>query len=687
MKQIRRLGQIGALASALFLLNCAEPPASSVWTPEDFPNVLDLRGLPDSARDLTAFAFSDLGAWHMFGLPDPAEPSKPGSFPGPLLLTDGGVWLSPSFIGAEVRIGGEVVASAWDPEVASPANFLPGLLRQELVFGPLKVRVELAFSSPYSSIIRAEFRNPGALPVEVALGWEVGPFFLDAEIREDEGGVTVELAESGTRVMVNPLGEVGEVLVREEALAGFRIREAPLTLAPGGYVTRYAIVSVLSPDQIRLVPSEGDGGELDPDGFFRDARDRWTGYLGAVLGEKRESGQLPSTQERVAVKAVETLVSNWRAHREHLFHDGLFPSYAYRGFHGIWSWDSWKHARALALFAPELAKDQMRVMLDFQNAAGMIPDVIYADSSENNWRDTKPPLAAWAVHGIFEATADTSFVEEVLPALLRYHAWWYRDRDHDGNGLCEYGSTDGTRIAAAWESGMDNAVRFDDAVMVQNGPSAWSLSQESVDLNAYLFAEKEYLAELSEVVGMVAEAGALREEAESLKKLIRETFFHEASGFFYDVDLDTKEPIVVEGPEGWIPLWAGAATPGQAADVSRVMMDPGKFSGTVPLPTLTMAHPEFDPSNGYWRGPVWLDQAYFGIEGLRRYGFEDEAREMTRRIVESAEGLAGDGPIFENYHPVTGEGLNAAHFSWSAAHLLMLFGEGFMDWNGSLERK
>jgi putative isomerase len=228
---------------------------------------------------------------------------------------------------------------------------------------------------------------------------------------------------------------------------------------------------------------------------------------------------------------------------------------------------------------------------------------------------------------------------------------------------------------------MDNAVRFDDAVMVQNGPGAWSLDQESVDLNAYLYAEKGYLSVLAEVLGREEEARTLKEEQEALGALIRDTFYFQDPGYFYDVDLDTKEPIRVEGPEGWIPLWAGIATPAQAEGVARVMMDPRKFFGAVPLPTLTMDHPAFDPSNGYWRGPVWLDQAYFGMEGLRSYGFEDEAREIARRLLVSAEGLSGSGPLFENYHPVTGEGLNAAHFSWSAAHLLMLFKEGFMAWD------
>ena len=72
--------------------------------------------------------------------------------------------------------------------------------------------------------------------------------------------------------------------------------------------------------------------------------------------------------------------------------------------------------------------------------------------------------------------------------------------------MCEYGSTDGSRIAAAWESGMDNAVRFDNAVMVKNNDYAWSLNQESVDLNSYLYADKLYLHKIATVLNLTEEA-------------------------------------------------------------------------------------------------------------------------------------------------------------------------------------
>lgn len=214
---------------------------------------------------------------------------------------------------------------------------------------------------------------------------------------------------------------------------------------------------------------------------------------------------MPEAYNRIAVKAVVTLIANWRSARGDLFHDGVVPSHAVGYFVGFWGWDSWKHAVALARFAPDLAKDQVRAMFDYQTPEGMIIDCIYSDASENNARDSKPPLAVWAVDEIYKATGDTAFVKEMYPKLLHYYKWWFTHRDHNNNGICEFGACDGTLEAAAWESGMDNAIRFDDAVMVKNSDGAWSMDQESVDLNAFLALEHRLLGELAPIAGEVFE--------------------------------------------------------------------------------------------------------------------------------------------------------------------------------------
>jgi putative isomerase len=358
-----------------------------------------------------------------------------------------------------------------------------------------------------------------------------------------------------------------------------------------------------------------------------------------------------------------------------LKHAGIFPSYHYKWFLGFWAWDSWKHAVAVANYNPELAKNQIRAMYDFQLDNGFIVDCIYRDTTieKHNYRNTKPPLSAWSVWKVYEQDGDIDFIKEMYPKIVKQHNWWYKFRDYDKDSICEYGSTDGTLVAAKWESGMDNAVRFDKSEMVKNARKVFSLNQESVDLNAYLYAEKQYLGKMAKIINKNEDVEIFRIQAETLKIKIQNQFFDEITGWFYDTSIDGENFIDVMGCEGWIPLWANAATTEQAEAVKCNMMNPDYFNTKVPFQTLSAAHPSFQPNRGYWRGPNWLDQAYFGVVGLHNYKYHEDAYKATYKLIHNAEGVLTKGiSIRENYQPITGEGLESQSFSWSAAHYLLL---------------
>ena len=103
-----------------------------------------------------------------------------------------------------------------------------------------------------------------------------------------------------------------------------------------------------------------------------------------------------------------------------------------------------------------------------------------------------------------------------------------------------------------------------------------------------------------------------------------------------------------------------------------MLEDPRKFATYIPFPTIAADNPKYD-ANGYWRGPIWLDQTYYAIEAFRNYGEPRKADGYTRRVFDRLQGLSGDAPIYENYDTFTGRPLQASHFSWSAAHLLLLY--------------
>ena len=201
----------------------------------------------------------------------------------------------------------------------------------------------------------------------------------------------------------------------------------------------------------------------------------------------------------------------------------------------------------------------------------------------------------------------------------------------------------------------------------------YSLNQESVDLNSYLAAEKGYLAAIATRLGDHAAAERLTARARTLTTTIQREMYDPATGFFYDADLASGRRLVDRGRgvEGAIPLWAGVATRPQAAAVHAKLTDPDEFATHLPFPTVSKSSPYFAPEK-YWRGPVWLDQAYFSLKGLRRYGYSGDATALADRLRGSAAGLLGDGPIMENYNPLTGAALNSTNFSWSAALLLAL---------------
>ncbi|MCH2451231.1 MAG: hypothetical protein MK198_13945 [Gracilimonas sp.] len=642
---------------ALGFAGCNSPSSGHDAKPElsNFPNVLNVHGTPQEPEDDNISIITDLGSWFGFAISD-----NEAAFVGPYFLSESyedlNIWQSADFNKWELQENGEPLSPA-----AVRTEAYPGRLVQHISYAEMEVENTLFYANENSVVIRAELENFGKQERSLQPSWSTSLFEENFEAEAHQNGIKVEIKNSTENYEV--LASEPVTFQKEEK--GYRIKlKNALNIEPGQNETIYLVYST----------AENKAGEVleNAEQKFQENTTRWNQYVQSVLNDGEE-WMLDESRRRLAVKSLLTLVNNWRSPRGDLNYEGLFPSYAYQGFHGVWSWDSWKHAVAIAGFDVELAKNQLRVMFDYQNKAGMIPDVIYADSTQNNWRDTKPPLSAWAVWSIFEQSEDLSFLEEMYPKLKKYHAWWYIHRDHDQNGLCEYGSTDGTRIAAAWESGMDNAVRFDDAVMIKNNDSAWSLNQESVDLNAYLYAEKNYLAQMAETLGYPDEATRFQKEAEELKALINNKMYDAETGYYYDKVLESDSLIVVQGPEGWIPLWAGIASPEQAEAVKEIMMDSLKFNSFVPLPTLQISHAKFNPKRGYWRGPVWLDQFYFGVKGLTNYGFSAEASLLTQKLITNAEGLLDSGaPIRENYHPISGEGLNARHFSWSSAHLLML---------------
>ncbi|MEV6103891.1 trehalase family glycosidase [Streptomyces sp. NPDC051940] len=705
-----------AATALVAALTTPVPLAQAAPGPQDvsYADVLDLHGVPGAAlpgdREDTSpvNVFADRGAWHAYALPGVHDRAQWGGFSGPLYIAqEYPWWLSKSFSRLSLTEDGRALdlGAGGTPEFTS----LPGLLRQSYdLGGGLTLRIELRFATDRTALVRASVRNEGGRARTLGADWR-GTLLRPTEqpmrdapsLGATAGGVAVDFAEvretwdyltDGTERFEVRHGEPVRTTVKGDAyrttLAG------DFTVAPGAsrsldWTETYTFTAgerTREDGRVRRI--------LDRPGDWAQAGDkRWRGYVAGV------TEGVPAERRRLAVKSLQTLVTNWRSAAGALKHDGITPSISYKWFTGgLWSWDTWKQAVGTARFDPSLAQNQIRAMFDHQirpdsatrpQDAGMIPDcVFYNDPARGggNWneRNTKPPLAAWSVWEVYRESGDPDFLRELYPKLVAYQEWWYRNRDHDGNGLAEYGATVDpantdpaeARQAAAWESGMDNAPRFDASRVLENRDASgrlvgYSLDQESVDLNAYLAGDQAYLAKIAGELGRSADAERWAAKSAATARAVRERMYDPATGWFYDTALGTGAPLTERGRgiEGAIPLWTGTASAGQAATVRNTLTDPAEFATKVPFPTVSASSPFFD-STAYWRGPVWLDQAYFAQAGLRRYGYEADARQLTAQLIDNADGLAGDAPVMENYDPLTGDRLNSTNFSWSAALLL-----------------
>ena len=650
---------------------------------EFYPNVLDA----------TKNGFSDNGVWSKYYLPGANDTAKFGGFGGPKYVDGGGL---KDYNVAKWQI---TKGDAAEPLTLSnyTGTYYPGRLVQVYNMVDLKMTMTLICADDRTALIKTEIENRSDEALHLALTGTV------PEAKAVEG--TPGLVQIDTNYDVH-MQHGGDLTISTDKKT-YTLNCTEVVPA-NGTLTVYQ-TQTYSPDGVEKEREAEAKILTHAEQYFQWNAVRWNGYLQTI---EQDAPAEAGPYKRAAVKAIITLTGNWRSASGQM-NTGATQPFG-DGTAGFWALDSWKHAVATSKFNPTLAKEEIETIFQFQQTDSNSPDygTIYDNLGRDglwNKRDSKPPLAAWAVYNYYEQTKNLDFLREIYGKLVLYHNWWYTNRDIDHNGIAEYGAmkVEGNETngepdvhkvleAVSWESGMDNAARFDSNRKGKNSPYddtevfklkkgntvvGYTLNQESVDLNAYLYAEKCWLSEITRLIGKPEEASKYLEDAEKIRDYINTNMYDPITGYYYDLKISedgTQKTLLTargKGPEGWIPLWAGVATPAQAKTVvEQNMLNEGVFYTKMPFPTLAKdSGGEYAP-NSYWRGPVWLDQAMFAVEALERYGYTNEAGAATRKLFENAQGLMnGTESIRENYNPETGAGLNNTNFSWASASFYNLF--------------
>ncbi|WP_373732371.1 MGH1-like glycoside hydrolase domain-containing protein, partial [Bacteroides heparinolyticus] len=422
------------LLFAAGLASCTSEAQSTQQRRYAFNNILDIAYTPDTLHRCHGW-FTDAGSWMGFTLPEKEQWIN--GFCGPFSLDMfRRQWMAQSAV---------TVGFAKEPQglfVPDSTCYYPGELYMSARSAKGSITQRLNFADASTALLRIETDKAEKL-------------LLTGSRWADDVSVTVEQSSVIAR---HPSGESVTITFTPDVMLTETEHNYTALVSASKRTVNVAISFFASEKEMTVGLQNLPALLNNPENALQANAERWEGYLSKALRT-----DMKPEYDRIAVKAVTTLISNWRTHRGGLLHEGIVPSHAVDYFVGFWAWDSWRFSAGTAKFDPELAKNNIRAMFDYQQPDGMIIDCIYTDPAENNARDSKPPLVCWAVDEIFTQTGDTAFVAEMYPQLLSYYNWWYQKRDHNRNGMCEYGSTDGTLEAAAWESGMDNAIRFDNA--------------------------------------------------------------------------------------------------------------------------------------------------------------------------------------------------------------------------------
>src|SRR5467141_326328 len=195
-----------------------------------------------------------------------------------------------------------------------------------------------------------------------------------------------------------------------------------------------------------------------------------------------------------------------------------------------------------------------------------------------------------------------------------------------------------------------------------------------VCLNSLLYKTETDMDQISGWIGKTSEAKAWRARAEARKRRIQQYLWDGDRGFFFDYDFISAKKSSYRYLTTYYPLWAGLATPEQAAATVKnlpVFEQPGGLA--------------MSPENTgmQWDYPYgWAPVELLAIQGLRRYGYNTEADRLSYKFLSTViENFQRDGTIREKYNVVTrssespvesGYQMNVIGFGWTNAAFLEL---------------
>ncbi|MBQ8031611.1 MAG: hypothetical protein IJ260_08825 [Butyrivibrio sp.] len=298
----------------------------------------------------------------------------------------------------------------------------------------------------------------------------------------------------------------------------------------------------------------------------------------------------------------------------------------------------------------EVALNNQKIFMDNQRSDGRLPGSIECADGKlipqfDKFQGFCFPGPALDVY--YMTGKDPAYLDKLYDVLKKYdeYLWKVRDSDNDGclESWCKY------------DTGEDNAVRYGDAPDYWESDTAPTgfqvVPMASMDFMSYSYAARDCMAEIAQIKGDTELFSRHRQEADELKKRIRDILWDEEKGAFFDRDNKHEQMNTLVHNNFRMMYWKSMFPADAKRFVKEHLLNEKEFWTKMPLPSVSVSDPLYRNDNvNNWSGQAQALTYQRAITALENYGYYDLIPKLGRKLFEAI----GEDCIFvQQYDPFT----------------------------------
>ncbi len=298
----------------------------------------------------------------------------------------------------------------------------------------------------------------------------------------------------------------------------------------------------------------------------------------------------------------------------------------------------------------EVALNNQKIFMDNQRSDGRLPGSIECADGKlipqfDKFQGFCFPGPALDVY--YMTGKDPAYLDKLYDVLKKYdeYLWKVRDSDNDGclESWCKY------------DTGEDNAVRYGDAPDYWESDTAPTgfqvVPMASMDFMSYSYAARDCMAEIAQIKGDTELFSRRRQEADELKKRIRDILWDEEKGAFFDRDNKHEQMNTLVHNNLRMMYWKSMFPADAKRFVKEHLLNEKEFWTKMPLPSVSVSDPLYRNDNvNNWSGQAQALTYQRAITALENYGYYDLIPKLGRKLFEAI----GEDCIFvQQYDPFT----------------------------------